>query len=182
MRLFATWEAPVRGRPQARAPSNGLRSSCTMSLTSRLRRSRQSSAALHRRARQLASRARRCVRSAAWRMLFERRNSTEPVPRPGSPAPRSIGWICKLAFIDRKTSASDALRQPCSETLKLGNPLIDPPRPLSRKAGPVPAGRNTIGRKLGELHADFLERQPNPLREHDERYATQHGSRIASMP
>jgi hypothetical protein len=98
-----------------------------------------------------------------------------------SPAAGSIGWISKLAFVNRKTSASNTLRQPCSETLKLGDPLIDPLRPFSRKARPVFSGGNTIGRKLAELHTDFLKRQPDPLREDNERNATQHGSRIAPM-
>jgi len=52
--------------------------------------------------------------------------STEPIPWPGPSTPRSICWICKFAFVNGKTSASDALRQSRSETLKLSNPLIDP--------------------------------------------------------
>ena len=112
----------------------------------------------------------------------ERENSTEPVARPRPPAPGPIGWICQRTFVDRKASASDALRQSCPETLKLGDPSIDPLRPFCRKARPVRAGGNAIGRKPGELHADFFERQPDPLRKDNERNATQRGSRIAPMP
>src|SRR6266540_7252635 len=116
-----------------------------------------------------------------WRGGFERANSTEPVPRPGSPAPGSIGWICKVAFVNRKTSASDALRKSCPETLKLGDPLIDPFRPFPRKARPVLAGGNTIGRKLGEFHTDFLKCQPDPLSEDNKGNSAKHRPGIASM-
>jgi hypothetical protein len=112
----------------------------------------------------------------------ERANSTEPVPRPGSPAPGSIGWICKFAFVNRKTSASDALRKSCPETLKLGDPLIDPFRPFPRKARPVLAGGNTTRRKLGEFHTDFLKGQPDPLREDNKGNTAKHRSGIAPMP
>jgi Lhr-like helicase len=70
--------------------------------------------------------------------------STEPIPRAGSSTPRSISRICKFAFIDGKASASDALRQSRSETLKLSNPLIDAFCPRAREARPVLTGRNTI--------------------------------------
>ena len=115
-------------------------------------------------------------------VLFEWANSTEPVPRPRSPAPGSIGWICKVAFVNRKTSASDALRKSCSETLKLGDPLIDPFRPFPRKARPIVAGGNPIGRKLGEFCTDFLKRQPDPLREDNKGNTAKHRSWIAPMP
>ena len=117
-----------------------------------------------------------------WRGALERANSTEPIPRPWSPAPGSIAWIRKFAFVNRKTSASDALRKSCSETLKLGDPLIDPFGPFSRKARPVLAGGNMIGRKLGEFHTDFLERQPDPLREDNKGNTAKHRSGIAPMP
>jgi hypothetical protein len=114
--------------------------------------------------------------------LFERANLTDPVPRPGTAAPGPIGRICKFAFVNRKTSASDALRKSCSETLKLGDPLIDPFRPFPRKARPVLAGGDTIGRKLGKFHTDFLKRQPDPLREDNKGNASKHRSGIAPMP
>jgi hypothetical protein len=48
----------------------------------------------------------------AWRAWWPRWRvgSTEPIPGAGSSSPRSIGRICKFAFVDRKASASDALR------------------------------------------------------------------------
>jgi hypothetical protein len=113
---------------------------------------------------------------------LERVSSTEPVPRPRSPASGSIGWVCKRAFVNRKTSASDTLRKSVSETLKLGDPLIDPFRPFPRKARPVLAGGNTTRRKLGEFHTDFLKRQPDPLREDNKGNTAKHRSGIAPMP
>jgi len=91
-------------------------------------------------------------------------------------------WIRKLAFVDRKTSASDASGEPCSETLELSDPLIDPFRPLARETRPIPSRRDTISRKLGEFRADFIERQPNSLREDDKCDPAQHRARVAAMP
>jgi hypothetical protein len=68
-----------------------------------------------------------------------------------------------LAFVDRKASASDALREPYSQALKLGDPLIDPFRSLARKARPVSARWNAISRKFGALHTDLFKTQSNPL-------------------
>ena len=115
------------------------------------------------------------------RVAFDPLKSTKPVAWPGSAAPGAIGWVCKFAFVDRKASASDALRETCSQTLKLRDPLIDPPRPFAREARPVLARGNSIGGKFGEFRADLLKRQPDPLREHDKGDAAQHGSGITAM-
>jgi hypothetical protein len=44
------------------------------------------------------------------------------------------------------------------------------------------AGGGAIGRQLGELLADLLERQADPLREDDEGDAPQHRARVAAVP
>src|SRR4029453_12767529 len=95
-------------------------------------------------------------------------SKSEPVARTGAGPAGAIGRIREFAFVDRQTSATDALGQPSLEPLKLGNPLIDPFGPLAREAGPVLSRRHPIGRKLGELRADLIERQPDALREDDE--------------
>ena len=110
------------------------------------------------------------------------RPSTKPVARPGTPAPGSIGGIGEPAFIDRKASASDALREASPEALKLGDPCIDALRPLAREAGPVGAGGNTICRKFGKFRADLVKSEPNPLGKDDKRQAAQHRTREAAMP
>jgi hypothetical protein len=86
-----------------------------------------------------------------------------------------------LAFVDRKATASDALREPCSQALKLGDPLIDPLRSLARKARPVRARWNAISRKFGELYTDLFKTQSNPLRENDKGDAAKHRSGKAAM-
>jgi len=108
-------------------------------------------------------------------------NLTKPVPWPGSAARGAISWVCKFAFVDRKASASDALRETCSQTLELRDPLIDPPRPFAREARPVLPRGNAIGGKFGEFRADLLKRQPDPLREHDKGDPAQHGPGITAM-
>jgi hypothetical protein len=125
------------------------------------------------------------VLAPAWpqadRVAFDSLKSTKPVAWPWSAAPGAIGWVCKFAFVDRKASASDALREPRSQTLKLGDPLIDPLRPFAREPRPVLARGNAIGGKFGEFRADLLKRQPNPLGEDDKGDAAQHGSGITAM-
>ena len=55
--------------------------------------------------------------------------STKPVPGAGSPASGLIGGICQSTFVDRKASATDALREPVSEALKFRHHMIDTFRP-----------------------------------------------------
>jgi hypothetical protein len=117
----------------------------------------------------------------ADRVAFDSLKSTKPVAWPWSAAPGAIGWVCKFAFVDRKASASDALREPRSQTLKLGDPLIDPLCPFAREPRPVLARGNAIGGKFGEFRADLLKRQPDPLGEDDKGDAAQHGSGITAM-
>jgi hypothetical protein len=112
---------------------------------------------------------------------LDRPDSAEPIPRPGPPASGAIGRIGKLAFVDRKASASNAFREPRPETLELSDPLIDPFRPFAGETRPVSASGNAIGWKFGELRADFVERQPDPLREHDERDSAQHRPGVAAI-
>ena len=78
------------------------------------------------------------------------RGSTKPIPRTGPLG--SIGGIRQFAFVDRKASASNTLRQAILDTLEFDDPLVDPFRPSAREARPVSARRDTIGRKLAEFH------------------------------
>ena len=55
--------------------------------------------------------------------------SPDPIPRPRPFAARAVGRVGVLAFVDRETPAPDALRQAGAQSLKLGDPLIDPFRP-----------------------------------------------------
>ena len=104
----------------------------------------------------------------AVRSASDRPGSAEPIARPRSRASGPIGRVRELASVDRKASASDALREPRPETLKLGDPLVDPLRPLDGETRPILARRDAIRRKVGEFRANLVERQPNPLRKNDE--------------
>ena len=114
------------------------------------------------------------------RCAFNRR-STKPIPRTGPSASGSIGGIRQFAFVDRKASASNTLRQAILDTLEFDDPLVDPFRPSAREARPVSARRDTIGRKLAEFRADFLEGKPDPLREDNKRDPAQYRARITAM-
>jgi len=59
-------------------------------------------------------------------------SSGEPVARSRPAAPDAIGRICKRASVDRKATASDALREAGSQAPKLGDPLVDPSGPVTR--------------------------------------------------
>jgi hypothetical protein len=110
------------------------------------------------------------------------RRSAKPIPWTGPSASGSIGGVRKFAFVDGKASASDALRQAILDTLEFDNPLVDPLRPSAREARPISARRDTIGRKLAEFRADFLEGKPDPLREDNKRDPAQYRARITAMP
>jgi hypothetical protein len=94
--------------------------------------------------------------------------SSKPIAGSRPLASCAVSRIRKVASVDRKASASDAFREPRPEQLKLGDLLVDPFRPLARETCPVLARGNAIGRKLGKLPPDFVERKPKPLREDDE--------------
>jgi|SRR5215467_4224712 len=108
--------------------------------------------------------------------------SANPITGPGSRAPGSIGWIRKLAPVDRKATTSDACGEPGLEALELTDPLVNASHPFSRQARPIASGRNPIGGEFGEFSADFLKAEADPLREDDECHPAQHCSGKAAMP
>ena len=109
-------------------------------------------------------------------------NSPQPIPRPRPLASCHIGRVRKATPVDRQAAATDALGKPGPQALQLGDALVDALCPLARQPRPIPTRRHAIGWQLGELGADLLKRQPNPLRKDDEGDPAQHGSRIASVP
>src|SRR5688572_10865937 len=82
--------------------------------------------------------------------------SAEPIAWSGPGASGPIGRIGEVTSVNRKAAAADALGQPVSEALELGDLLVDPLRPLAGETRPVAAGGDAIGRKPGELRADLL--------------------------
>src|SRR5688572_21215452 len=106
-----------------------------------------------------------------------------PDPEAGSRAEpgSAIPGIGEPAALERQTAAPDALGEAGPEALQLGDSLIDPRPPFARETRPVAAVRRSPRWKLRELRADLLERQPDPLGEHDERDPPQYGPRVATM-
>src|SRR5205814_2344248 len=74
--------------------------------------------------------------------------------------------------------------EPCQryDAFELRDALVDTRGPASREARPVPPGRRALRRQLGELCADLLERQADPLGEDYERDAPQRRARKAPVP
>ena len=70
---------------------------------------------------------------------------------------------------------------PALQALELGDPLVDPRGPRAREARPVAPVRRAVARQLGELGADLVERQADPLGEDDERDPAQHRARVAAV-
>ena len=110
-----------------------------------------------------------------------RLGSAKPISWTRPRTPRSIGRVRKVAPIDGKAAASDTLSETGFETLKLSDPVVDASHPFARKARPVAASRDPIGWQLGELRADLLKGETEPLREHDKCNPAQHGSRKTAM-
>src|SRR2546430_438586 len=121
---------------------------------------------------------------ASWRASrrLALRPFSDPVARSRSQSCRAVGRIGELAAAERETAAADAFRKPGLQALELRDALVDTRGPASREARPVPPGRRALRRQLGELCADLLERQADPLGEDDERDAPQRRPREAPVP
>jgi S-adenosylmethionine:tRNA ribosyltransferase-isomerase len=105
----------------------------------------------------------------------------EPVAGTRSAAAGPIPGVGELAAVERQAAAADALGEPALESLELGEPLLDARRPPGGEPGPVATGRHAIGGQLGQLGADLVERQPDPLGEDDEGDAPQHLAPVAAV-
>src|SRR5688500_13688817 len=101
------------------------------------------------------------------------RGGSRPVANPVAGARpkacRAVVRVRELAAVEREAAAADALGQPGTQALELGDAVVDPGGPLARKARPVAAGGGAVWRQLGQLAADLLQAQPDPLRKDDER-------------
>src|SRR5437588_1479627 len=105
----------------------------------------------------------------------------DPVARSWSEARGAVLRIRELAAVERQTAAPDALRQAGLQPLELGDARIDPGAPTRGQPRPVaPIGR-PVGRELGELRANLLERQADPLGEHDEGDPSQNRAGVAAV-
>ena len=105
----------------------------------------------------------------------------DPVARAGPVARGAVVRVGQAAAVERQAAAADALGQPRPEALELGDPVVDAVGPRARQALPVAARGGAVGRELGELLADLVERQPDPLGEDDEGDPPQHAPRIAAV-
>src|SRR5712692_1330942 len=105
----------------------------------------------------------------------------DPVARTRSQPRCPVAGIGELAALERETAAPDARCQANPEPLELREPLINPRRPGARQARPLPAGRHPVRRKASKLLPDLLERQPDPLGEHDERDSPEHRPGVAAV-
>src|SRR5260370_442736 len=92
----------------------------------------------------------------------------DPVARAGTEPRRTVARVRQPAAIKRQAAAPDALRESRPEPLQLGDPVLDPGAPRARQPRPIAARGRVTARETIKLDADLLERQPDPLGEHDE--------------
>ena len=104
-----------------------------------------------------------------------------PITWTGTASRRSVARIRELASIQGEATAPDALGEAVLHPFEFRNALVDPPRPSRGQLRPVGAIRRPVPRQPRELNSDFLQRQADLLREHDERDAAEHAARIAAM-
>jgi hypothetical protein len=98
-------------------------------------------------------------------------------PEAGDP----VAGVREPAAVERETAAADAFGEAGPEPLELRDSLVDPRPPGAGQTRPVAARRCSIRRKLGKLGADFVERQPDPLGEDDERDPPEHRAGISPV-
>src|SRR5436305_10480766 len=101
--------------------------------------------------------------------------------RPGTERAGGVARIGELAAVEREAAAPDAFGEAQLPAFELGDAGVDPVAPVTGELLPLGAARRPVGRQLGELPADFVEGQPNPLREDDERDPPQHRPRVSPM-
>jgi hypothetical protein len=104
-----------------------------------------------------------------------------PEPWTGPVAGRMIVWVRESAAVEREAATADALGQPDPQPLQLGDPVVDPRPPGGRQLCPVRAVRRTVGRELGKLMPDFVEREPDSLSEDDEGDSAQNRPSVPPM-
>src|SRR4051794_31576246 len=117
----------------------------------------------------------------AGRDRLSGRPVADPVARPRPEAGGAVAGVRQVAAVERQAAAADALGQAALQAPELGDPLVDPRAPRRREAVPVAAGRGAVGRQLGELGADLLEREADALSEDDEGDPPQDRARIAAV-
>src|SRR5581483_7207698 len=108
-------------------------------------------------------------------------SSFHPIARSGAAARRDVARVGKLAAVERQAAAADALGEPGAQPFELGDARLNALRPGGGQLRPVVPLRHAVARQAGELVADLLERQPDLLREHDERDAANHRPRVAAV-
>src|SRR6478736_593611 len=104
---------------------------------------------------------------------------SDPVARSRASPSRTIPRVCELTAIERQTPTPDALGEASLHPLEFGNAIVDAPGPAAGQLRPVGAVRRPVARQLRQLGANLFERQPDLLREHDERYPAEHAAGVA---
>jgi hypothetical protein len=104
-----------------------------------------------------------------------------PVTRTRAKARGSISWVRKLALVQRQTAATDASREPRSESLKLRDSLVNSAGPTTRKLGPVLTFGNPTFRELRELYGDLVEGHSNPLGKDNKCNPSKHAPLISTV-
>src|SRR5918999_1097817 len=93
------------------------------------------------------------------------RTVADPIARARPGAARAVPRVGELAAVEREAPAANALGESVLEALELGDALVDARAPTARQPRPVAPRRRAVGRQLGELCPDLLERQPDALGE-----------------
>src|SRR5262249_19333166 len=124
--------------------------------------------------------------AAAWLTIQpadrRARAIADPVAGAGTAARGAVAGVREPAAVEGEAAAADALPQPAAEPLELRDPLVDPGHPGPGEPCPVAPARHAVRVELGELGADLVERQADPLRKDDEGDAPEDVARVAPLP
>src|SRR3954451_9859601 len=105
----------------------------------------------------------------------------DPVPRAGAEDGGAVAGVGEPAPVEREAAAADALGQAAPEAAELSDAVVDARAPGLREPVPVAPRGRAVGRQLGELVRDLIERQADLLGEDDERDAAEHRARVAAV-
>src|SRR5579875_588720 len=110
------------------------------------------------------------------------RRIADPEAGAGAAGPGAVARIGERTAVERQAAAADALGEAGAQALELRDALVDPCGPCAREARPVPPAGGAVRGQLLELGGDLVEREPDPLREHDEGDPAQDGPGVAAVP
>src|SRR5579871_3582804 len=104
-----------------------------------------------------------CPRSSMYAARGGLRWIAEQVAGPRTERRRAVSRVGQAAAIEGQAAAADAVVEAPSQSLELGDAVLDPLAPTGGQARPVGPGGDAVGREPGQLGRNLHEGQAHTL-------------------